>query len=59
MAHSFVNPIIYSFMSKSFRVSLNLLLNTLNESDYSSGGILISYTFVVYRNATEALNTIV
>ncbi len=35
MAHSFVNPIIYSFMSNSFRVSLNLLLNTLNESAMS------------------------
>ncbi len=26
MAHSFVNPIIYSFMSQNFRVSVNHLL---------------------------------
>jgi hypothetical protein len=26
MAHSFINPIIYSFMSQSFRVSVNHLL---------------------------------
>ncbi len=31
MAHSFVNPIIYSFMSKSFRVSVNHLFITLKD----------------------------
>ncbi len=31
MAHSFVNPIIYSFMSKSFRVSVNHLFISLKD----------------------------